>query len=414
MQLPLAWVRAQFPALGSDTVYLDNAAGAQVPKQVIARMVEALSSMQVNKGGAYRESQRITAAKEQVRWQVATFLNAADPEAVAFGPNATTLIELLAQAVGRWLAPGDEIIVSELDHHANIDPWCRLGERGIRVKRWLPSGEAKVLELAALEPLLSDRTRLIAMTLASNALGTLTPVPAVAKRCRELGCYLMVDAVHYAPHYLPDVQALGVDALVFSPYKVFGPHLGVLYLGEALRAQLRGPRLSFFPDVGAITWEPGTQNHEAIYAFGGVFAYFNALAERLGLTGSERQKWQQLFAHFAAHEQALLAQLYRGLAALPCRCYGLKGLEGRTATVAFNLDHLSPAVVAERLAAQGIAVAAGHYYAYSLIMKHLKLEPRGGAVRVSLVHYNSEADVARLLEALAQLARNPASRGAAC
>jgi cysteine desulfurase family protein (TIGR01976 family) len=404
MPFPLSWIREQFPALKeSDTVYLDNAAGAQVPQQVIANMTQALSTMQVNKGGAYSQSKRITQAKEQVREKTATFLNAANPDAVTFGPNATTLIELLAQAVGRWLKAGDEIIVTGLDHHANIDPWRRLSERGVVLKTWLPTGDDTQLALDDLAALLSDKTRLVAMTLASNALGTLTPVHDAVKRIHQAGCYAMVDAVHYAPHYLPDVQALAVDALVFSPYKVFGPHLGVLYLAEPLRQQLSGPRLSFFPTIGAITWEPGTQNHEAIYAFGGVFEYLNALAAHQGLSGSERQNWQTLYHAFAAHERALFTQLWQGLADLPCTCYGVQGTAGRTATLSFNLDHYSPATVANHLAADGIAVASGHYYAYDLMMKHLGLEPRGGAVRLSLLHYNTEADVARVLTSLSNL-----------
>lgn len=406
MTLPISWIREQFPALAqSDTIYLDNAAGAQVPRHVIANMVEALSTMQVNKGGAYRESKRITEAKERVREKTATFLNATNPDSLAFGPNATTLIELLAQAVGRWLKAGDEIIVTGLDHHANIDPWRRLSERGIIVRTWLPAGDEKQLIPDDLDTLLTSKTRLVAMTLASNALGTLTPVGEAVKRIHAAGAVVMVDAVHYAPHYLPDVEVLGVDALVFSPYKVFGPHFGVLYLAETLRQQLTGPRLSFFPTVGAINWEPGTQNHEAIYAFGGVFDYLNALATQQGLRGSERQNWQALYKSFAAHEHALFETLWQGLNDLPCTRYGVQGTDGRTATLSLNLDHHDPATVADRLAAQGVAVAAGHYYAYDLMMKHLSLEPRGGALRLSLLHYNTQDDVERVLAGLRSLAR---------
>lgn len=404
MTLPISWIRQQFPALRrADTVYLDNAAGAQVPQQVLDRVQQAMTTMQVNKGGSYAASRRVTEAKEAVRAQLATFLNAPEADDVIFGPNATTLIELLAQAVGRALEPGDEIIVSGLDHHANVDPWRRLRERGLVLETWEPEGPRQTLSLAGLEPLLSKKTRWLAMTAASNALGTLTPVAAVAERLRGSGVRLMVDAVHYAPHLLPDVQALGVDALALSPYKVFGPHLGALYLSRELREVLAGPGLSFFPAAAPINWEPGTQNHEAIVGFGGVFDYFEVLADEMGLLGTTRQRWQQLYDAFWQHEQGLLARLLTGLEPLGASRYGLPDGEGRTATLAMNLRNLPPGRVAEALGEAGVAVASGHYYAYALMMERLGLAGRGGALRVSLLHYNDQADVDALLAGLGRL-----------
>ncbi len=402
-KLPLTWIRARFPALKrGDAVYLDNAAGAQTPEQVVNRLVEAMTTIQVNKGGAYPQSQRITEAKERVRAQAAAFLNAPGSDDVAFGPNATTLVELLAQSLGRTLAPGDEIIVTGLDHHANIDPWRRLSERGVVLKTWPVSDEGG-LELADLEPLLSERTRLLALTAASNALGTLTPVREATGLAHAFGAKVMVDAVHYAPHHLPDVQAWAVDALVFSPYKVFGPHLGVLYLKGDLREGLEGPSLSFFPPGDPVNWEPGTQNHEAIAGFGGVFDYFEELAEEMGLPDQGRSGWRRLFAAFHRHEAELLERLLRGLEELGATCYGLPGSEGRTATVSFNLRDLPAQRVAEALGRAGVAVASGHYYAHDLMMKHLGLAERGGAVRASLLHYSSADEVDALLNALGKL-----------
>ncbi len=401
--LPLDWIRAQYPALESDTLFFDNAAGAQVPQMVVAGITRALTTMNVNKGGVYRESQRVTEAKEAVRARVATFLNAPRPENIVFGPNATTLVTLLADGVGRALEEGNEIIVTGLDHHANVDPWRSLEARGAVVKTWKPTGEEARLELSGLEVLLSDKTKLIAMTAASNALGTLTDVPGAARLAHDAGALLMVDAVHYAPHRLPDVGALGADMLVFSPYKVFGPHLGVLYLSENVLETLPHHGLAFFPSAHPINWEPGTQNHEAIVGFGGTFDYFDALSREVGAKGSERERWSAVYAAFGAHEHTLAERLLTGLANLPVEVYGLKTPEGRTATVSLNVEGYAPQEVAEKLAEQNIAVASGHYYAYDLMMKYLGLEARGGAVRVSALHYDTVEEIDRLLEALAGL-----------
>lgn len=404
MTLPLPWIREQFPALRrGDALYLDNAAGAQVPEPVIARVVQAMREMQVNKGGAYAQSRRVTEAKERVRAQVAAFLNAPEAGDVAFGPNATTLIELLAQALGRDLEPGDEIIVTGLDHHANLDPWRRLAARGAVIKVW-PARLPGRLELRDLTPLLGERTRWLAMTAASNALGTLTPVAEAAAAAHAAGAQVMADAVHYAPHALPDVRAWGVDALVFSPYKLFGPHLGALYLSRPLRERLPGPGLAFFAPGEIINWEPGTQNHEAIAGFGGVFDYLDALACELGVEGDGRARWQRVFAAFHRHETALLERLLAGLARLGAERYGEPGSAGRTATVSFNLPGLAAPQVAEALGREGIAVASGHYYAYGLMMEQLGLAERGGAVRAGLLHYNTAEEVDALLEALERLA----------
>ena len=397
------WIRAQYPALESRTLFFDNAAGAQVPRAVVAGITDALTTMNVNRGGAYRESQRVTEAKEAVRARVAAFLNAPRPENVVFGPNATTLVTLLADGVGRTLSPGDEIIVTGLDHHANVDPWRRLSERGLVVKTWQPTGEETRLELPDLNSLLSNKTKLVAMTSASNALGTFTDVAGASKLVHDAGAKLMVDAVHYAPHRLPDVAALGADMLLFSPYKVFGPHLGVLYLSDVMLGALPHHGLSFFPGAHPINWEPGTQNHEAIVGFGGTFDYLDALARELGAEGTERERWGAVFEAFGRLEHALTERLLDGLADLPIKVYGLQTAEGRTATISLNVEGHAPQEVAEKLAAQNIAVASGHYYAYDLMMKHLGLKDRGGAVRVSALHYNTPEEVNALLKALANL-----------
>ena len=333
---PLAWIRAQYPALHAeaetDRVFLDNASGSQLPQAVIDAVVHTLSTMNVNKGGAYSASQRVTAAKEQVRAQVAAFMNAPSPRNVIFGPNATTLVELLAQSFGKTLRAGDEIVVSGLEHHANRDPCRRLEAQGVVVKTWQVGEEEVRLRLEDLDALLTSKTRLVALTAASNALGTVPEVAAVAARVHASGARLMVDAVHYAPHALPDVQAWDADMLVFSPYKVFGPHLGVLHLKSELLDTLPAPKLAFLDAAEPVAWEPGTQNHEAIVGFGGTFSYLDALAAHLGAEGSGRAAWRHVFEAFAEHETALFKQLLTGLDALSATRYGLPGTEGRTAT----------------------------------------------------------------------------------
>lgn len=214
----------------------------------------------------------------------------------------------------------------------------------------------------------------------------------------------MVDAVHYAPHALPDVQAWGADMLVFSPYKVFGPHLGVLYLHDELLEALPAPKLAFLDDAEPVAWEPGTQNHEAIVGFGGTFGYLDALAAQLSAEDSGRAAWARVFKAFAEHETVLFQQLLTGLDALGATRYGLPGTEGRTATVSFNLGTHTPQVVAGHLAAHGVTAASGHYYAYELMMHRLGLAERGGAVRLSILHYNSADDIDAALTALAELA----------
>jgi cysteine desulfurase family protein (TIGR01976 family) len=406
---PLHFIRKQYPALQKgDTIYLDNAAGAQVPQQVVDNMVEALTTMQVNQGGLYKASERITAIKSEVRALTAKFVNATSPDNVQFGPNTTTLNELLAQSVGRWLKPGDEIIITALDHHSNRDPWRRLELQGISVKTWQTKAPHHTLELSDLQALLTAKTKLVCMTAASNALGTLTPIKDVSKivhahGAKPYGTKLSVDSVHYAPHFLPDVQAMGVDMMVFSPYKVFGPHLGVLYLSDEMRDTLTGPGLEFFPKADPVNWEPGTQNHEGIHAWGGTFRYFDDLSKEMKLGGSERERWQKLFDAFREHETKLGQQLIDGLNNLGATVYGLPSIAGRTATVSVNLRDLLAEDVATHLGNNGVAVANGHYYAYNLIMKTLGLAERGGAVRISLLHYSNQEDVEAVLRVLGNL-----------
>jgi cysteine desulfurase family protein (TIGR01976 family) len=409
---PIDRVRRRFAALrAGEVVYLDNAAGAQVPDRVIDAVADALATLQVNKGGAYAPSRRVTARKEAVRARTAAFLRAEGPQHVVFGPNATTLVTLLARSVGDALTAGDEVVVTSLDHHANVDPWRALAARGVVVRTWRPRAPFGTLHVDDLEALLGPRTRLVAFTAASNAVGTRTPVAEAAACARAAGAWVMVDLVHAAPHELPDVQGWGIDAAVFSPYKVFGPHLGVLYLGPAVRDRLTPPRLSFLPADDPSAWEPGTQSHEAILGWGAALDHLGELGGEAvdadgaapADAGAERAAWARAYRAVAVHEARLTERMLHGLDALGMERYGLPGVDERTATVAFNHPERSATDVAAALADAGVAVAAGHFYAHDLVYQELGLAQRGGAVRASAVHYSDDGDVQALLDALAPL-----------
>lgn len=404
--LDIARVRARYPALRhGEVVYLDNAAGAQLPDSVIDAVQHALVHLQVNRGGAYGPSQRVTAAKERVREATAAFVGAAPDTTVAFGANATTLVTLLAQAVGEALLPGDELVVTSLDHHANVDPWRALARRGMVVHTWRPRAPDMTLQLEDLLPLLGPRTRLVAFTAASNALGTRTAVADITAAVHAAGAWAMVDLVHHAPHDRPDLRRLGADMAVFSPYKVVAPHLGVLLLSAAVRAEFIAPKLAFIDEHDPHAWEPGTASHEAIIGWGAALDYLLDLGR--GVLGDAsvgpELAWSGAYRAIANHEQLLCRHLLDGLDRLGMQRYGLMGVAGRTATVAFNHPQLSARAVAEHLGLAGVAVAAGHYYAFELIQRELALAARGGAVRASALHYNDVGDIEALLAALATL-----------
>lgn len=405
--LDVARVRRTFPALrAGEVVYLDNAAGAQVPDRVVDAVTEALAAHQVNRGAAYGPSRRVTARKEAVRARTADFVGAPEGALVAFGANATTLLTLAARSVGDALAVGDEVVVTALDHHANVDPWRALAARGVVVRTWRPRPPFGVLEVEDLRALLGPRTRLVAFTAASNALGTRTPVAEAAAAARAAGAWTMVDLVHAAPHDLPDVAGSGVDLAVFSPYKVFAPHLGVLVVGPSVRDRLAPPKLAFHAADEPQAWEPGTQSHEAIFGWGAALDHLAALGRDVAgaaAPAAERDAWRAAYEAIAAHESVLCERLLRGLDGLGFERYGLPGSEARTATVAFNHPDLAADRVATALADAGVAVAAGHFYAYDLVLGELGLATRGGAVRASAVHYNDESDVDALHAALAAL-----------
>ena len=377
-------VRARFPALASGVAFLDGPGGTQGPETVIEAVGAYLRESNANLGGAFAASRRSDELVANVHTTAAGFLGCRAEETI-FGQNMTTLNFALTRALGRTLERGDEILVTRLDHDGNIAPWLELAhDLDLRVD-FVEIREDTTLDLGDLERKLTQRTRVVAFPLAANAFGTTTDAARIVELAHETGALAWADAVHYAPHRPIDVTALGIDVLLCSPYKFFGPHLGVAYGREELLRSWRPYKVRPAADepVGS-RFETGTLAHELL-------AGFVAAVEYVGELG-----WDAIQAH-----ERVLGQ--RFLDGLPdsCTLYGLETMDGRVPTFAFNLDGHAPRAVAEALAARNIAVWDGDYYAVEA-MARLGLQP-DGAVRAGFVHYNTTEEVDRLLVALAEL-----------
>ncbi|HMQ51406.1 MAG TPA: cysteine desulfurase-like protein [Anaerolineae bacterium] len=415
--IDLSPVRAQFPALletdahNRPYVFFDGPGGTQVPQTVIEAMADYFVRANANKGGYFLTSQRNEQIIHQAHEAMADFLNAPSPAEIVFGPNMTTLTYSLSRSIGRLLKPGDEVIVTRLDHDANISPWLALEEQGVTVK-WADFDiEDCRLDLDHLSSLLTSKTKLVAVGYASNAVGTINPVARIAALAHGAGAWLWVDAVHFAPHGPIDVQALGCDFLVCSAYKFFGPHVGVLWGKLELLEQLPAYQVRPAPQQAPYKFETGTQNQEGM---AGVVATVEYLA-RLGQTyggafeaqlsryEKRRRDLKQAMEAIRAYERELFTTLLAGLETVPgLKIYGISQpseFEERCPTVAFTRDGFTPAQIAAYLGEQGIFVWSGNYYALS-VTERLGLEASGGMVRVGLAHYNTKAEVDRLIAAL--------------
>ncbi len=403
-------LRAQFPALqqevnGQTAVYLDGPGGTQTPQSVIDAISRALTLGISNQGGPFLTSARADAIVQEARAAIADLYNARTPEEIVFGQNMTSLTFAISRAIAQTWQPGDEIIVTRLDHDANISPWLlAAADRGVTV-RWLDFDPADcTLRLESLPDLLNARTRLLAISYASNAVGTITNVQRAAQMAHQAGALVYVDAVHYAPHDLIDVQALGCDFLAASVYKFFGGHVGALYGRYELLDALPAYKVRPAPAKPAGKWETGTQSFESL---AGVTAAVNYLAAIGGQASTRRQQLVQAMTRIKAYEMGLSDYfLRRATAVAGLRVYGITDVERlseRTPTFAVSLAGYTPEEVATRLGAQGIYVWHGHYYAVA-VMERLGLLERGGLVRIGFVHYNTHAEADRVLAALAQLA----------
>jgi cysteine desulfurase family protein (TIGR01976 family) len=357
-----------------------------------------------NAGGPFFTSRYTDEVTHAARLAMMDLYNARRPEEIVFGQNMTSLNFSLSRALARTWQPGDEIIVTRLDHDANISPWLLAAEdRGVTV-RWLDFDPTDcTLRLDTLPELLNDKTRLLALTYASNAVGSISDVRRAAHLAHAAEALLLVDSVHFAPHGLIDVQALDCDFLISSAYKYFGPHTGILYGKYELLDGLLAYKVRPAPGKPAGKWETGTQSFESL---AGVTAAVNYLATLGGETGTRRERLVQAMQRTKAYEMSLSERFLRGAAQVPgLRVFGItdvERLDERTPTFAVSLDGISPEVVATRLGEQGIFVWHGHYYAVA-VMERLGLLSQGGLVRIGFVHYNTVDEVDQVLAALTSL-----------
>ncbi|MBN2112753.1 MAG: cysteine desulfurase-like protein [Acidimicrobiia bacterium] len=405
--LDVTAVRSRFPALarsegGRPVAYLDGPGGTQVAEMVVEAMAHRLRAGTSNLGGAFaasREADEVTAAAREAG---ADFVGGR-PEEVAFGQNMTSLTFAVSRALARTWGPADEVVVTRLDHDANVTPWrLAAADRGavLQVVDFDPADGT--LDLTHLESVLGPRTRLLALTAASNALGTVPPVRWAADLAHAAGARVFVDGVHYAPHRLIDVVALGADFLACSAYKFFGPHAGLLWGRADLLESLEAYKVVPAPSMGPGKWETGTQSFESM---AGVTAAVDYLAG-LGEGGSRRERLAAAYAAIRRHEESLAGRFLAGVAAMPhLRLHGLADPARpaeRTPTFALEVAGMSPDEAAHRLGVQGIHAWSGDYYAVG-VMEHLGVAERGGLLRIGFVHYNTVEEVDRALEALAGL-----------
>jgi cysteine desulfurase family protein (TIGR01976 family) len=388
-------MQKHFPALASGFSFLDNAAGAQVPQACIDAVCNFLSTASCNVGMPYAGSQLSTQTREQTRLETAQFFNC-QPEEVVIGPSATALTFRLSSAFAQIFKPGDEIVLSELEHECNASPWRDLERIGCVIKIWKAHWKEGRLELADLEELLTPHTRLLAITSAANSLGNAPDVAGAAKLAHAVGAWVVNDQVHASPHHLPDVQQSGVDFAFFSAYKVFSTHLGLMYVRGGLLEQLPAQKLHFIPDDSLLKFEPGTNNFEGMAGWLGTLAY---LRSELGGGLSGREGLIQAYQRIEQIEQPLVAYALERLGALPnAKLYGEPSTQNRVGTFCFNIGDTDPLEVATYLGNQGVGVAAGHYYA-TMPMSALGLYSRG-AIRTSVAHYSTKADLDKLFDAL--------------
>jgi cysteine desulfurase family protein (TIGR01976 family) len=402
---PVEAIRAEFPALarshhGELVAYFDGPGGTQVPRAVVEAMNDYLYHHNANTHWAYPTSAETDAAIDAARQVLADFL-LATPAEIVFGLNMTSLTYHLGRGLGRGWDAGDEIIVTELDHHANIAPWQALArERGIGL-RPIPLRTADgTLDLDVLSRVLGPRTRLVAVGMASNALGTVSDVSAICAKARHAGVLSFVDAVHAAPHLLIDVRAIGCDFLACSAYKFYGPHVGILYGRRALLESLDIPRLEPAPNTAPERLEPGTQNHEGIV---GAAAAVDFLAG-LGRGGSRRARLAATYGELHRRGAALFRQLWDGLGEIPkVQRFGPPPEAPRTPTLGFVVKGRASTTVAERLAGAGIYVSHGDFYAATVI-ERFELGPEG-LVRAGMSCYSTADEVDRLIDQVAVIAK---------
>lgn len=409
--LDLNQIRAQFPALTQEinaqpVTFFDGPGGTQVPGSVIAAMSDYFQRSNANAHGAFASSQRTDELINSARAAIADFLGGERDE-IVFGANMTTLTFSLSRAIGRELKPGDEIIVTQLDHYANVSPWLVLEERGVIVRTIGLNVEDCTLDWADFQRQLNQRTKLVAVGYASNAVGTINNVAEVINLAHAVGALVFVDAVHYAPHGSIDVSALDCDFLTCSAYKFFGPHIGILYGKREHLKRLRPEKVKPAPTAIPACWETGTLNHEGLAGVVATIDYLTELGHQVLPTAKNRRT--ALVTAMTAiqnYEQELCRHLVAGLLQIPrLTFYGISNPHNfarRTPTVGVRLRELTPYTVAKALGDRGIFTWHGNFYALGLT-ELLGIESKGGLLRIGLVHYNTNAEIERLLSALREI-----------
>jgi cysteine desulfurase family protein (TIGR01976 family) len=411
----LSSVRVRFPGLqrvqdGRPVVFADAPGGTQVPQTVIDAIADYLSSWNANLGGVFATSARSDAVLAEAHTSAAAFLGC-DPDEVVIGQNTTTIAFHLSRSFARTIGPGDEVVVTVLDHDANVTPWVRAAEDAeATIKQVDVHPEDGTLDLDSLDAALSDRTKLVAFTLASNALGTVTPAAEIVRRAHTVGALAVADGVHFAPHESIDVRALGVDLLFTSPYKYFGPHLGAAFGRRELLERWTPYKVRPAPDGLPDRWETGTLSHEALAGLVAAVDYVASLGTEFGDARGDglRDRAAAGMRAVTAYEGSITRRFLSGLPAIPgLTLYGVDDPNRwteRTPTFAVLLDGTTPRALAEELGRRGIFVWDGNYYALS-IMERLGLEDSGGATRIGFCHYHTPDEVDRVLAELADIAR---------
>jgi cysteine desulfurase family protein (TIGR01976 family) len=408
VEFPVEAVREKFPALGraAPFVYFDNAAGAQLPQNVLDAVAHHLLDVNVQRGGRYAKSREVDRVIANGREKVAAWLNASDPSEVCFGMNATSFIRLVSLAIGQTIQPDRNVFVlTDLDHDANVATWLALKRMGAEFVWWKMRDDGR-LYVEDLLPLLSERTRLVACTAVSHALGSLVDIAAVARAAHGVGAEMFLDCVHYGPHAVIDVQAWDCDYLVCSGYKAFAPHMGFLWGKRDRLVALPTFREEFIPDEPPYKVEAGTFIFENVAGMSAAIDYFEALGRGLGAHNQTlRGAIETAMAAIRAYEQTLSRALLDVLAEVESTVYGVHdsaNVSLRVPTICFKLGEMHPAEVVERMSEMNFGIRDGHMYAPRL-MARLGLAMDRGCARVSLVHYNTIDEIHRFGEALREI-----------
>jgi len=409
--LDLDAIRDQFPSLaetdnGSPRLYFDNPAGTQVSRRVVERMSECLLHGNANIGGYFKTSELAGALVDDARSAMADFFNAPSTDEVIFGQNMTSLTLHMSRSIGRYLKAGDEIVLSRMDHDANVEPWVLLARDHNLKIRWLPfDTDSFEFDLSIFDEILSERTRLVCVGGASNLTGTINDIKSICAKARDVGAWSYIDAVQSAPHIATDVQDLGCDFLVCSAYKFFGPHQGILWGRREVLEGLDPYKVRPAPKELPWCFEPGTQSHEGLVGTGAAVDYFAEIGAALAGTraGTRREQIVTAFEHLFEYEKSLAAQLIAGLNDIPgITVQGITApdaFDRRVPTVSFTHSGQRPEVIAEALAGRNIFVWNGHNYGLEPA-KALGLLESGGVVRIGIVHYNTSGEIDTMLNAL--------------